>query len=261
MAETKAFSFTPDAAYTGLAGLSEDARRLLDQVGIGHSLKAARFHFSLQFIPSDASRFCYDLFRDPAVLDAFRLPDISGAQTLPLAPAGAVRYTDLTVRAARLEALMPAVSARFVAGDAFKGCAPRRLPGVDADLCFEVDEALCDPEDPKHALFGDAWRAELLANLFMLLRAGGALSQPATSAAAYLDATKELYRMVAAPVRLETANSLTLSHLHAYRILDVDSCDLFPPHEDAGLHPGNRCFLVVDGLRRHATLLYNGVHV
>lgn len=255
-----AYSFTASASLAA-DPLSKETHALLKQWGIDHSLKLARFDFSRQFLQSDAPRFISSFFSDPTVTSSFRLPSLSGDQVIPIVPGGEVKYSRMNITAARMDDLMPAVSAKFVGVDSFKGIAPKRLAKYDMELTTEIDEALFDNSASSFSALNETWRSELLCALFSVLRAGGSLNQPSEKVADYLSVLKELYRTILAPVRIESETAFTFSHLSCYSITSLSKSDLFPASEEGELHPGNRCFLIVDSLRRHVTVVYNCVYV
>lgn len=244
-------------------GLDKTAHDLLQQWGIDHSLKSAQFSFSKQYHPSSASTFLSDFFADESVRAMFLLPDISGMQTIPLPSLEPdhLRYEIMHVTKIDTDALLPATSCKFVSGNGFKGRTPHKLQRLDMDVVYEIDEALFDADSELYQLFTPEWRSELLCALFSILRAGGALNQQSVNVIDYIKLCTDLYRLHVHPLRICEENSLTLSHIHAYRIIEIGSTDLFPGQRDFDLHPGNRCFLIIDSHRRVATIIYNSVYL
>lgn len=257
------FSFSHVPSFRGLDGLDQTTHDLLQQWGLDHSFKSAQFTFSKQYHPSNAATFIGDFFADDSVRSSFLLPDISGMQTIPLPSLepDRLRYEVMHITKVSTDALLPATSCRFVSGTSFKGRTPHKLQRIDMDVVYEIDEALFDVDSELYQLLTPEWRNELLCALFSILRAGGALNQQSVDVMNYVKLSADLYKLHVYPLRICEENSLTLSHLHAYRIIEVGSVDLFPKQRDFDLHPGNRCFLIVDSHRRVATIIYNSVYL
>lgn len=255
------YQFVVNSRFAGMNGLDSEVHDALTQWGIDHSMKLAEFHFSKAFNPADVQRFIDDFFNDEDVRANFLLPDISGMPTRPLPIRTKSRFSLMHVQSTHLEGLMPAVSERFISGSNFKGRAPYKPQHLDISIDFEIDEALFDPDSTLYQILSEDWRSDLLCALFSVLRAGGALNQQSSNAEPYLTVTQKLYKLLVEPVRLETEDMLTLSHIYCYRILSLGDIDFFPDNPDTDLHPGNRCFLVINTLRRHITLFYNAVYV
>ncbi|KAE8302079.1 hypothetical protein GL50803_008942 [Giardia duodenalis] len=257
------FSFSHLSSFRGIDGLDRDAHDLLQQWGLDHSFKSAQFAFSKQYHPSNADTFLSDFFADASVREAFLLPDISGMQTLPLPSpeSDRLRYEVMHVTKVDTSALLPAISHRFVSGSSFKGRTPHKLQRLDMDVSYEIDEALFDVDSELYQLFTPEWRSELLCALFSILRAGGALNQQSVDVMNYIKLSTDLYRLHVHPLRVCEEDSLTLSHIHAYRIIEVGSADLFPRQRDFDLHPSNRCFVIIDSHRRMVTIIYNSVYL
>lgn len=257
------YSFSHVPSFRGIECLDKNAHDLLQQWGIDHSLKSAQFTFSKQYHPSNASVFLSDFFADESVRGVFLLPDISGMQTIPLPSpeSDRLRYEIMHVTKIDTDALLPAISHRFVSGTGFKGRTPHKLQRLDMDVVYEIDEALFDVDSELYQLFTPEWRSELLCALFSILRAGGALNQQSVDVMNYIKLCTDLYKLYVCPLCICEENALTLSHIHAYRIIEVGSTDLFPRQRDFDLHPGNRCFLIIDSHRRVVTIIYNSVYL
>ncbi|EFO64952.1 Hypothetical protein GLP15_786 [Giardia lamblia P15] len=257
------FSFSHISSFRGLDDLDKNAHDLLQQWGLDHSFKSAQFAFSKQYHPSNTDTFLNDFFADTSVRGMFLLPDISGMQTIPLPSPepDRLRYEIMHVTEIDTNALLPAISHRFVSGNSFKGRTPHKLQRLDMDVTYEIDEALFDVDSELYQLFTPEWRSELLCAFFSILRAGGALNQQSVDVMSYIKLSTDLYRLHVYPLRVCEENSLTLSHIHAYRIIEIGSTDLFPKQHDFDLHPGNRCFVIIDSHRRMVTILYNSVYL
>ena len=168
---------------------------------------------------------------------------------------------DVNVTAKHSQALMPALSERYCTGEHFKGMAPTKLSFLDMDVNYLVDSALFDNTQEDFKSFSQAWRDELLSQLFCILRAGGNMNQQSDNVEDYVNLATSIYKSMVKPVRLEAEEKLTLKHIQAFKVTGLSNFELFTENPDLEAHPGNKCIVVVDALRRLAWVFYNSVWV
>ena len=70
--------FTFDPNFNLQDTTTPDTTLFLEQIGLAHSLKLARFAFSKPFRPFDQQGFINDFFNDEEVRANFALPNMSG---------------------------------------------------------------------------------------------------------------------------------------------------------------------------------------
>lgn len=80
------------------------------------------------------------------------------------------------MNAAHVKALMPAISERYMNTETWKGMAPDKISDLDIEVSYLIDSALFDANTEDYKTFPDAWRQQLLSQIFMMLRAGGTLN-------------------------------------------------------------------------------------
>lgn len=251
--------FTHCPSFCIDAVLSDEQKQLLKQFGIAHTLQVAQYSFPQRFEPDDPIPFVNALFSSEEVQATFLLPDISGKRTRFFKGRQQAEFTDVLVTATHTKHMMPAISERYMNAETFKGMAPEHLPALDMEIQYLVDSALFDSRTEDYKTFGPEWRDQLLNQLFVVLRAGGALNQQSEKVADYIELAVALYKAMVKPCRLEAEELPTLRHIRAYSVANLSGFELFPANPDLDKHPGNKCFVIVDGLRRFVYLLYNAV--
>ncbi|KAH0574953.1 hypothetical protein SS50377_22570 [Spironucleus salmonicida] len=253
--------FTFDPHFNLDTILTNEATASLKQFGLHHSMKMSRYAFSKAFVPTEVQAFFDEFFTSPELQSTFAIPDMSGNQNIRIPKDVSPGYTELSISSKKFDDLMPAVSAKYVQGETFKGMAPETLQKFDMELNFLLDKDLFSFDDEQDVIFDAAWRSEILNIVFSLLRSGGSLNQQSDKVKEYVDLAVMIYKGVIKPVRLEAEENLTLKHLLAYKINSLgQKFDLFPGNDDGELHPSNICFCVVDTLRRYIYLVYNNIY-
>ncbi|CAL5970775.1 Conserved_hypothetical protein [Hexamita inflata] len=241
--------------------LKPEQHEFLLQIGLLRSMVGAKFSFSSKFEHNNPIQFVNDLFNSEALQHNFFLPDITGKRSVRITGKQSVDINDCTVTARHESALMPALSERYCSNETFKGMSPTKLEFIDMDVSCLLDAALFDNTCKDYSTFTPVWRDEVLCQIFAVLKAGGSMNQPSDKISDYVNLSTDIYKQFVQPVRLEAEEKLTLKHIFAYRVNNISNGDLFPTNPDLENHPGNKCLVIVDGLRRFAYIFYNVVWV
>jgi len=145
-------------------------------------------------------------------------------------------------------------SEKIVASNGYlRKCMNDRVAGVDIDTL--VTDLLLSEESEHAAVFNEAQRQEFIFQLFQLIFIGGAMHQRDESLSGYLEITKALYKELLSVHKASVTGKVEVTS-RVYRVSPSAKADsssmLF-----SGVPEHSRCFIVVDPVKRLATVVYS----
>lgn len=221
--------------------------------GLLDTLKVSRFRFrgGGAFDPASPNALLTALFSDPAVLssitsDACALPHVGGVV------ATKIRASALSMK---LFDTLKATGGPIAENGYILKCMDECHSGVMVqDKLREVflndDSELGGFMPPGDC---DGGRDEFLFHLFQLLVVGGTMCQSDEYATEYFATVRAFYKELVSVYRKAEGGVYVASHVYELKELEGANFDLFPQRASELL---SRCYVLVDPLKKHATVLY-----
>lgn len=233
--------------FSSLVGKEGSARA--HRWGLESTLKVRRFKFSGRYTPSAEIDFVNDFMTSAAFSSELELgskldPEDMARLEIEKVPATVLNmgFFDFLEN----EGLI-------AANGYLKKCMNDRVAGVDIDTL--VTDLLINEESEHLGAISEAKRAEFIFQLFHLIFIGGAMHQRDESVIEYLETAKALYKELLTVHKKAESGKIEITS-KVYQI-KIKPCSGSKARLFSGVEEHSRCFLVVDPVKRYATVVFS----
>jgi len=250
----KKFHFLPhDKPFAPLK--DKDIAALLQKWTMYDSMRVTRFRFDQKFQHYEFNDFLKDLFNDENVLAELQvLGDVRGHWTHLGQPG---KCTEVKAEALQCKAVSMEFFDRLYECEAIRssgsicGCVPEYVDQFTINS--EVGKIMLMEDHDNYDIFTEAERNELLFKIFQHLTLGGPLNQYEDEIGPYFDTVKAFYKNL-----ISVGKDAKSGKIHVTSVASkVDEAQgLFGLFPQKG-HPQNFCYVVVNPLKREATVWYH----
>ncbi|XP_063813083.1 cilia- and flagella-associated protein 300 [Pseudophryne corroboree] len=245
------FSLLPERAFSFLG--SRDTRELLIKWSMNGRITAQAFRYDQYFQPYQRDDFVLAFFQDPNVISRLKLLSCSGQWTTLGTKVKTIKAEDIPCTQLSMS-LFDCLYKENIVREG--GCITKCLDEYmdDFTISDELRKVLLLEDSEKFDIFSPSDREEFLFLLFKHLCLGGAVCQFEDTIDPYLETTKSIYKeLLSVQKDPETKQINIISSV--FKVSAYDETGLCYPSVTP--HGQTFSYLIVDPLKRHATVLYH----
>eukprot|EP00039_Didymoeca_costata_P033466 m.42496 g.42496 ORF g.42496 m.42496 type:complete len:278 (-) comp9886_c0_seq2:175-1008(-) len=235
---------------------NRDTLELLNKWSMRDSMGVYRFKFDQKFTAPDMGQFVEDFLNDENVIHHFKILCNTQGSWTTLGQAG--KCTKVTTSPVNCEATSMAFFDRLYECGAIRknghmcGCFPEYLDN-GFTINQEVGKVILMEDSDHYDMFSSEERQELLFRIFQHLTLGGPLNQYEDEVGPYFDTVKAFYKSLVSVGKDPKSGDIKVNSMACKLEKTEGLLDFFPQSID---HPQNFCYLIINPIRREATIWY-----
>ena len=178
--------------------------------------------------------------------------DATPAASTPAAAAGALSVSPVASTILNMGFFDVLESENMMGSNGYlRKCMPETFDNVESDNL--ILDMMLNPDSEHLAAFTQAQKSEFIYHLFQLIFVGGAMHQRDDYATEYLEATRALYKELLTVHKSARTGKIEISS----QVFSVSKASGAVDFRLFGReHPHNKCYVVVDAVKKFATLVY-----
>ena len=225
----------------------DGAERML-RWGLKDHLQVKRFKFSGRFQPDDAEQLVSSIVGSPEVLASLNVAVTSASA----AAAGALSVAPVASTVLNMGFFDVLERENMMGSNGYlRKCMPETYDNVESDNL--ISDMMLNPDSENLSVYTQAQKAEFIYHLFKLLFVGGAMHQRDDYATEYLETTKALYKQLLTVHKSGRTGKIEISS-QIFEVTKADDAGEFKLYNRE--HPHNKCCVVVDAVKKLATVVY-----
>ena len=223
------------------------AERML-RWGLKDHLKVKRFKFSGRFQADGADQFVSGIFSSPEVMASLGVTATSASSTA----AGALSVAPVASTVLNMGFFDVLETENMMGANGYlRKCMPETYDNVESDNL--IVDMMLNPDSENLAVYTQAQKAEFIYHLFKLFFVGGAMHQRDDYANEYLETTKALYKELLTVHKSARTGKIEISS-QIFEVAKANDAAEFKLYDRE--HPHNKCYVVVDAVKKLATVVY-----
>lgn len=247
------FRFHVSEGKTFPALTDKDNKELFTKWSMEGNLAAQMYTFDQPFQPYQKDEFVLDFLRDANVISTLKMSSGKGKMAAVGATAESVEVESVPCSILSMSFFDRLYGAVVRDSGYLIKCFDEFYD--DFTISDELRKMLLSEESDHYELYSDTEKEQFLFQLFKHICLGGQICQYEDTIEPYLNVTKQLYKdLISVQKNPETKELTIISSVFKIAALDKDGERFYP---DRRSHEQTFSYLIVDPLKRHATVLYH----